>query len=137
MRKVLSLESRVERRISRSKANVFLRDDFTDLGEYDQVGRALKKLAGKNKLIRIGYGLYAKTKQSALTHETVPVATLPTLGKEALSRLQIKTVPSTADVAYREGRSTQVPTGRLIGVRSRISRKIGYRGTFLCYEYVD
>ena len=137
MPKVLILESKVLRRIARSKANVFLRDDFADLGPYDPVGRALKKLTGNGKLIRIGYGLYAKAKRSALTGETVPVTSLPTLGKEALSRLNVKTTLSTADVAYQAGRSTQVPTGRLIGVRSRISRKIGYKGAYLSYEYVD
>lgn len=137
MPKVLILESKVLRRIARSKANVFLRDDFADLGPYDQVGRALKKLTGSDKLIRIGYGLYAKAKRSVLTGETVPVTNLPTLGKEALSRLNVKTTLSTADVAYQAGRSTQVPTGRLIGVRSRISRKIGYKGAYLSYEYVD
>jgi Family of unknown function (DUF6088) len=137
MPKALSLENKVSRRIVRSKANVFLRDDFADLGPYDPVGRALKKLTDTGKLIRIGYGLYAKAKRSALTGETVPVTSLPTLGKEALNRLNVKTTPSTADMAYQAGRSTQVPTGRLIGVRSRISRKIGYKGAYLSYEYVD
>jgi hypothetical protein len=137
MPKEPTLAAKVSRRITRSKANVFLRDDFTDLGEYDQVGRALKSLLDTGKLVRIGYGLYAKTRVSALTGETVPVATLPSLGQEALRRLKVKTVPAAADVAYREGRSTQVPTGRRIGVRSRISRRIGYKGAYLSYEYVD
>lgn len=136
MQKETTLESKVAKRIARKKVNVFLRDDFKDLGDYDQVGRVLRKLAAKGKVVRIGYGLYAKTKVSTLTGETIPIATLPSLGKEALSRLKVKTVPTTADVAYQEGRSTQVPTGRLIGVRSRVSRKIGYKGTYLRYEHV-
>lgn len=136
MQKNLTLESKMSKRIARKKANVFLRDDFKDLGDYDQVGRVLGKLTTKGKVVRIGYGLYAKTKVSALTGETVPVTTLPNLGKEALNRLKVKTAPTTADMAYREGRSTQVPTGRLIGVKGRVSRKIGYKGTYLRYEHV-
>jgi hypothetical protein len=132
----LTLEGKISKRISRMKANVFLRDDFKDLGEYDQVGRVLRKLANKGKVVRIGYGLYAKTKVSTLTGETVPISTLPNLGKEALKRLKVKTAPTIADVAYQEGRSTQIPTGRLIGVKSRVSRKIGYKGAYLRYEHI-
>lgn len=136
MKKSLTLESRILRKIARKTDNVFMRDDFKDLGGYDQVGRVLKHLAEQGKLIRIGYGLYAKTKISSLNGETVPTATLPKLGKEALSRLKVKTMPTKAEIAYQEGRSTQVPTGRMIGVKGRISRKIGYKGAYIAYEHV-
>lgn len=135
MRKREKLETRILARISRRKFPIMLREDFSDLGGYDQVGRALGKIAVKGKIVRIGYGLYAKAKQSALTGETVPVVPLPTLGKEALRRLRVKTVPSKAETDYREGRSMQVPTGRLIGVKDRISRKIGFKGAYISYEY--
>jgi len=137
MKKGSTLESKVSKRIARKNVNVFLRDDFKDLGDYDQVGRVLKALADKGKVVRIGYGLYAKAKVSVLTGEAVPVTTLPKLGKEALGRLNVKTAPSTAEIAYSTGRSTQVPTGRLIGVKSRVSRKIGYKGAYLTYEHVS
>lgn len=136
MKKAPTLEARIAKRIARKQANVLLRDDFKDLGDYDQVGRVLRKLAAKGKVIRIGYGLYAKAKPSALTGKTVPVAPLPRLGREALTRLKIETAPTTAETAYATGRSTQVPTGRQIGVRGRVSRKIGYNGTYLTYEHV-
>ena len=136
MKKTLTLEAKVARRIARTQANVFLRDDFKDLGDYDQIGRVLRKLATKGKLIRIGYGLYAKAKPSMFTGEIVPTANLPRLGREALTRLRIETAPSTADVAYATGRSTQVPTGRLIGVKGRVRRKIGYNGTYISYERI-
>ena len=107
-----------------------------DLGGYDQVGRSLKHLADKGKLIRIGYGLYSKAKVSSLTGETILVAPLPFLAKEALGRLGVKTAPSKAEIDYNEGRSTQIPTGRLIGVKDRISRKIGFKGASINYEHV-
>ncbi len=137
MKRAKTLESKILARIARMKSNVFLRSDFLDLGGYDQIGKALKRLAEKEKLFRIGYGLYAKTKISALTGETVPTATLPQLGKEALNRLNIETEPTKAELAYNEGRSTQVPTGRMIGVKRRVSRKISLKGASINYEYSE
>lgn len=116
------------------KSAVLLREDFIDLGGYDQVGRALRQLAQKGKILKIGYGLYAKTKVSSLTGEILPVQNLPTLAKEALKRLGVKVNPTKAELDYQSGRSTQVPTGRLIGVKNRISRKIGYKGASINYE---
>lgn len=121
-------------RIARKKSAVLLREDFLDLGGYDQVGRILKRLADMGKLLRIGYGLYAKARVSSLTGEIIPVLPLPSLAKEALSRLGVQTLPSQSELAYNEGRSTQLPTGRLIGVKARISRKIGLRGAAIAYE---
>lgn len=131
------LESKILARIIRKKSTILLREDFLDLGGYDQIGRALKQLADKGKVVRIGYGLYCKTRISALTGETVLAAPLTTLAKEALKRLGVQVIPSNAEIAYNEGRSTQVPTGRLIGVKARVSRKIGYKGAYIHYEYIS
>jgi hypothetical protein len=124
----------IEGRISRMKSAVVLREDFIDLGGYDQVGRALRQLIQKGKILKIGYGLYAKTKVSSLTGETLPAQNLPALAKEALKRLGVAVNPTKAELDYQAGRSTQVPTGRLIGVKNRISRKIGYKGASINYE---
>jgi hypothetical protein len=138
MKRSQTLERKILRRITRKKAaNVFLRDDFSDLGGYDQVGRILKNLVQKGTLIKIGYGLYAKTKVSSITGQVVPTATLPKLGREALDRLKVSVLPTKAEQAYKEGRSTQVPTGRMIGVKGRVSRKIGYKGAYIAYEHVS
>ena len=59
----------------------------------------------------------------------------PTLGPGMSSgRLKVKTAPSTFDRAYNEGTSTQVPTGRVIGVKGRFSRKIRYGGQNIVFE---
>lgn len=137
MKESQTLERKILRRIARKSANVLLRDDFKDLGGYDQVGRVLKHLAEKGGVVRIGYGLYAKAKTSSITGEIVPIATLPKLGKEALNRLKVETAPTKAEIAYKEGRSTQVPTGRMIAVKGRVSRKIGYKGAYIAYEHVS
>ncbi len=129
-----TLESRITYRVRRSKANVFMRRDFEDLGGYDQVGRVLRQLVKKEVLFSIGYGLYARSKRSSLTGKLRPNGPLPWLAKEALNKLGIESVPTDADIAYNEGRSTQVPTGRAIGVKGRISRKINYDGKSIYFE---
>jgi len=135
MSRYRSIESRITARIARKKCAVFVRDDFKDLSnDYDQVGRALRNLTKKGCLIRLGYGVYAKAKTSPINGIIVPVAPLPVLAKEALARLGIKTVPSRLEQDYNAGKTTQVPTGRLIGVRGRVSRKLGYQEAYISYE---
>ena len=134
MRNKKSLESKIAARIARKKCTVLLRKDFQDLGGYDQVGRVLKELVRKKRIVRIGYGLYAKAKISPLTGQVVPEKSLPQLAKEALQRLGVKTSPSTVERDYNAGKSTQVPTGRLIGVDGRVSRRIGYNGAYVHFE---
>lgn len=113
---------------------VFVREDFADIGGYDQVGRVLRELARAGKLIKIGYGLYARAKKSSITGEAIPVAPLPTLAKAALDRLGFEIAPSELEQEYKSGKTTQVPTGRLIAVKGRINRKIGYGGVYVSYE---
>jgi len=137
MRKTPTIERKILTRIARKKSNVLLREDFLDLGGYDQVGRVLKGLAAQGKIVRIGYGLYSKARTSTLTGEPVPVAPLPTIAKEALKRIGVEVVPSRAESAYNDGRSTQVPTGRLIGVKKRVNRKIGFKNATVEYEFIS
>ena len=130
-----TLEERIALRIQRQKArNVFVRSDFRDLGGYDQVGRGLKRLADRDRLVRIGYGLYARSAAAPISRAMVPQQPLPMLAAEALDRLKVKTAPSTFDRAYNEGTSTQVPTGRVIAVKGRFSRKIRYGGQNIVFE---
>ena len=131
------LEKRIAVRIARKKADVFLRADFEDLGGYDQVGRALRCLAGKGQLVKIGYGLYARATSSPVSGKPIPAKPLPALAAEALVRLNVETAPSNFSQAYNAGTTTQVPTGRLIAVKNRITRKIGYAGKYAIFERVS
>lgn len=134
MNKYNSLTYKVSARIARKNEAVFVREDFEDLGGYDQIGRILRQLADAGKLVRIGYGLYAKTKRSSLTGEIIPVLPLPDLAKEALNRLGVETGISKLEKDYNAGITTQVPTGRKIAVKGRVSRKIGRNGVYVSYE---
>lgn len=137
MLRINTLEQKVTTRISRKKSSVILREDLRDLGGDDQVGRALRTLVAKGKIIKIGYGIYARTIQSSLTGERIPEKSLPALAKEALQRLGVEIVPSTLEREYKAGSTTQVPTGRMIAVKGRVSRKIGYKGNYVSYERIS
>jgi hypothetical protein len=128
-----TLETRILKRIERKRGDVFLRADFSDLGGYDQVGRALRKIVREGRLIRVGQGLYARARPSILTGEPVPVKGLSTL-TEALGRVGIERVPTRLERAYNAGKTTQVPTGRVVGVRRRVRRRVGYGGVNLSFE---
>ena len=129
-----TLEGKVMNRVSRKRTEVLLREDFLDLSDYDQVGRALRSLTQKGKLIKIGYGLYAKARISSLTGKPSLTEPLPILAKKALERIGVPTGVSQAENEYISGRSTQVPTGRMIAVEGRVSRKIKYRDVEISYE---
>ncbi len=129
-----NLEERLAKRIARKRGDVFLRADFSDMGGYDQIGRALRSLVRKKQLIKIGQGIYARARRSALGNKLMPEKGLATL-KEALQRLGVETVPTRFERAYNSGRSEQVPTGRVVAIRgARVRRRIGYDGVFLSFE---
>ena len=131
-----TLEGKITYRVKRSKTPVFVRDDFKDIGGYDQVGRILRGLVKKELLVSLGYGTYARSKKSSVSGAVVPVEPLPVLAKKLLKKLGVKIAPSSAERAYNTGNSTQVPTGRVIGVKGRIVRRIGYNGKYISFEKV-
>ena len=129
------LKTRLSQRIARMRDDVFLRADFDDLGGYDQIGRGLRQLIRDGKLMKIGQGVYSRAVKSPFGDAVVPRKGLSTL-TEALDRLGIKTMPSRLEQAYNAGRTTQVPTGRVVGVDRRVRRKLGYNGFSLSFERV-
>lgn len=129
-----SLETRMMKRIGRKRGDVFLRSDFRDLGGYDQVGRVLRGLVRKGRLLKIGQGLYTRAEASPFDATPAPVKGLRAVAAEALKRLGIESAPTQLEKAYRAGETTQVPAGRAIGVTKRVRRKIGYNGTYVSFE---
>lgn len=133
-----TLKSKVKYRIGRSKGAVFTPKDFFDLSDRDQVGRVMRQLVAEGTLVKFGQGLYAKAKRSSLTGKLIPVKSLPELAKEALSdKLKVKVVASAEMERYNSGDTTQIPTGRVIAVKSRVTRKMAYDGKSIQYRYVS
>lgn len=85
-----TVEERLDQSLKRSKANVFLRKDFDKLGGYDQVGRALREATKKGKLVKAGYGVYVKARESCISGKPVPVISLVEVGLQALEKLGVK-----------------------------------------------
>jgi hypothetical protein len=129
-----SISELIERRVRRSKRNVFLRRDFEQFGSYDAVGRALRQQTEKGRLLQVGYGLYTKAEWSSLTGKLAPVVGIKRLATEALKRLGKTVDISTLEISYNSGASTQVPTGRVIAVKNRVRRCIGYDGNYVILE---
>jgi hypothetical protein len=130
------VEQRIAQQIANSPQEVFMRQDFAALGNYGQVGRSLHSLIEKKELIRIGQGLYAKAQLSPLSGQPIPRRGIKELATEALQRLKVETAPSSYERDYNEGKTTQVPTGRVIGVKGNVQRRIGYNGKYIKFEHV-
>jgi hypothetical protein len=128
IRKPVTIRGCIAERIRRTrKTDVFLREDFADLGAYDVVGRELRKLVQTGVLVQVGYGLYARAKPSVLSGKPIPVTPLIDIGYQALRRLGYLPRPSTDALDYMEGRTTQVPAGDRIAVPgARVKRRIAF-----------
>lgn len=122
----MTIADRVEARIKRSKRDVFLREDFDDLGGYDQIGRALRKMCEKGQLLKVGYGVYAKARRNRINHRLMlaspggPDAVLIA----TLNRLKVPYELKGLTAAYAAGKSTQVPAFMEVKPKKRFSRKL-------------
>jgi hypothetical protein len=129
-----TLETRILKRVERKRGDVFLRADFSDLGGYDQVGRALRKIVREGRLVRVGQGLYARAVAAPSDGRPIPNKGFRAMAAEALGRLGIKAAPTRLEQAYNAGKTTQIPSGRVVAVNKRVRRKIGYDGIFVGFE---
>jgi hypothetical protein len=121
-----SLRARVAARIARKRGNVFLPREFTDLGGPDQVLRALRELVRAGRLVRLGYGVYARAVVSRLSGK--PILANPNgldgAAREALTKLGVRWEPTAAQRAYNDGRSTQVPVNPALQIKGRFARRL-------------
>ncbi|WP_353135494.1 DUF6088 family protein [Limnohabitans sp.] len=132
----MSITERIRRSIRNRADLVFRPADFLPFGSEASVKRALKDLTDLGVLVRLGVGIYAKAKPSAISGKPIPIQPLEVLGPQALNKLGVRFKESIQTAKYNSGRSTQVPTGLVINIgKQRITRKIGFNGKFLQYEH--
>ena len=131
-----TLEDKIKNRIQNSCDSVFMLDDFIDLSNKTNIIRVLRKLINENFLVKVGYGLYAKARISTIRNEPVPDNNIHAIAIEALKKLNIEVFPSKYEELYNKKLSTQIPTGRVIAVKSKTKRKIGFDGNYIKYERV-
>jgi hypothetical protein len=137
MRTRPTLQEQIETRITAKPDSVFLTREFADLSGERQVLRSLRKLVDEGKLMRLGYGIYARAEISPLTQQPMLAARNGFVGasREALTKLGIAWEPTEWETAYNQGRSTQVPVNAVVRLkRGRFSRRIAYRNSILVLE---
>lgn len=131
----MKLEERLLQRIQLQEGIIVLRADISELGSPAQVSRALKALLDRGKLVRIGIGIYAKTRRSSITGAVIPAGSLETLATEALERLGVQLQPGEATKDYNAGTTTQLPGTFVANTGDRrIRRKITVGGRMIAYE---
>lgn len=135
-RKRQTLITKIELRIARKRGAVFLTREFRDLGGEDQVLRALRTLVRRQRLVRLGYGVYGRAIQSRLTGAPILDSPNGFIGatREALNKLGVEWEPGAAEKAYNAGTSTQVPVNPVVKIRGRFARQLRYGNSELILE---
>lgn len=130
----MKLKERMLRAIKQRAGSVILRRELAGLGSASQVTETLKALQACGVIVRIGTGVYAKTRRSSVTGEIIPAGNLEKLGLEALRKLGVSVAPGKAAAAYIAGTTTQIPGTFVVKTDRRISRKISVGGRAIKYE---
>jgi len=135
MKSCLSIKARMIRSLSMRRSEIILRSDFTPIGSQSQISRILNEFVSEGRLVRIGYGVFAKTRISSISGKAVPREPLEVLAEETLRRLRIDAIPGNAQRDYASGQSTQVPVQAVFNTgRRRISRKLMLGNRSVRYE---
>jgi hypothetical protein len=105
------------------------------MGSPSQISRAIKELIDAGKIVRIGYGVYAKARSSIISGKPVARVTLEELAQDALLKLGVDVTLGRAQTEYRKGRTTQIPVRTTFNTgKRRISRKLSVGITTVSYE---
>jgi hypothetical protein len=129
-----SIEYKALNRISAINGNIVLREDFANLGSYRQISRVICKFIEQKKLVKIGSGIYAKSYVSEYSGSPLIKNGVHSALREALKRLNIEYEPGSAEKAYNEGKSTQVPVRNIVKLKGRCRRRIAYKNNKLIFE---
>lgn len=123
----MTIKSRIQTRVKRSKRSVFLRNDFKDIADYDQVGRALRNLVSAGLLMKIAYGVYVRARVNRITGKLMPDNPAGADGVviEVMEKLGVDYEFDKLSNSSLLGESTQIPAKvKVIPKNSRFTRKI-------------
>lgn len=129
-----SLKFRVLDCIQQMSGNVVLREDIEDMGSPRQISRCFKDLVEMGDLIKIGYGIYAKSYLSEYINKPVIKGSFSQVCKEALTKLGVEWQPGSAEQAYNAGLSTQIPVRTIVQLKSRFRGHLNYGNRKLIIE---
>ncbi|WP_437884438.1 S-adenosylhomocysteine hydrolase [Pseudomonas sp. LRF_L74] len=129
------VEERLKRAIALRKDDVFLRSEFARFGSPAQLSRALRQLIAEGVLVKLGLGVFAKAKPSALTGNPIPAQPLVVLAPLVLQKLGVKVKTSRLVGDYNSGTSQQLAAGIVLDIGCRrITRKLGFGKQTVAYE---
>jgi hypothetical protein len=129
-----SLKFKVLARIQRISGNIILREDIQDMGSPRQISRCFKDLVEMGKLVRIGYGVFAKAYISENLNKPIIQGGFGQACKEALTKLGIEWELGSAEQEYNAGLSTQVPVRTIVQLKSRYRGHLTYGNSKLIVE---
>lgn len=114
-----------------------LRSELSKLGSHSQLTRVLHTPVHRGQLVRVGYGIYAKTRTNRFTGTLLPAASFESIAAEAFRKLGIDVGPGTLARDYNSGSSTQIPMVAVVTTgRRRITRRIQVGTKRVEYERV-
>ncbi|ACD89313.1 conserved hypothetical protein [Chlorobium limicola DSM 245] len=135
MKSRLNMRERMIRSITMRRGEIIMRSDFTLMGSQSQISRLLADFVSEGRLVRLGYGIFAKARISSISGKAVPREPLEVLAQEAFRRLMIEAKPGKAQKEYASGQSTQVPVQAVFDTgQRRISRKLTVGNRKVRYE---
>lgn len=115
--------------IEKNCGEIVLRTDVEALGGARQVSRGLKALQEDGDLIKIGFGVYVKTRMSSYIADPMISIGFTEACLETLDRLKVEWEPGTAIKDYNAGRTQQVPARFPVRLKSRFRRKLFYQNS--------
>ncbi len=131
----ISTKVKIAAFIDVAPGEILLRSSFAALGTPSRITRAINSLIAEGKIVRLGYGVYAKAAPSSISGNPIPRKFLEELTPEIFNQLGISFDYGKAIKDYVAGKSTQVPTALIISTGSRrISRKISLGSGRVLYE---
>jgi hypothetical protein len=131
----ITTKSKLSQKIDATPGEILLRSKLVDTGTPSRVTRAINSLIAEGKIVRLGYGVYAKARPSSLTGNPIPRKTLDELAPEIFSELNVPFTYGEAISDYVSGRTTQIPTALIISTGSRrINRRISVGSREVKYE---
>lgn len=111
------LKTRIAERVANSADDVFVPDDFSDLGPKGRVYKALSGLVSDEVLGKLGHGVYGRLRISSITNKPILATFFGTAVRQALRKLNIPFDECQARKENDAGLSTQVLANTVLVLR--------------------
>lgn len=133
----MSVLEKINDLLAESLDQVFLRSEFLGCGSASQVDRVLGSLIRHQRLMRVGRGVFVRTKTSCLSGRIIATVPLELAVDVVFKKLGVSLAPCQAVREYNAGKTTQIPVKLIVCTPGRnISRKLSIGKQTLFYEHM-